>query len=200
MEGTNKEPTVTITLKGSTPDKDKLLYTLVNGQSDSNKDDEKKPELSNRQKKKLRKMEEQARKELEALVASSQPVKPGKDSNKSKNNKNQSNKTNNNNNSNNGSSSSTSNKNNSNKSKSSEPVTVSLHSKTETMLNLQMLKLPPGITITKVEGPTVNRKININVSTPFYAIFKAIHIFVFCRRNRLRKKRLLPAILRVIPV
>lgn len=37
MEGGSKEPTVTITLKGSTPDKDKLLYTLINGQSESGK-------------------------------------------------------------------------------------------------------------------------------------------------------------------
>lgn len=33
MEHSTSEPTVTITLKGSTPDKDKLLYTLVNGQT-----------------------------------------------------------------------------------------------------------------------------------------------------------------------
>lgn len=31
-------------------------------------------------------------------------------------------------------------------------------------LHFQMLRLPPGITITKVEGPTVARKLNISVS------------------------------------
>lgn len=31
VENNNSPPTVTITLKGSTPDQDKLLYTLVNG-------------------------------------------------------------------------------------------------------------------------------------------------------------------------
>jgi hypothetical protein len=34
MEGNGNEPTVTITLKGATPDKDKVLFTLVNGQGD----------------------------------------------------------------------------------------------------------------------------------------------------------------------
>ncbi|PNF31508.1 hypothetical protein B7P43_G00807 [Cryptotermes secundus] len=34
MEGNGSEPTVTITLKGATPDKDKVLFTLVNGQGD----------------------------------------------------------------------------------------------------------------------------------------------------------------------
>ena len=34
MEANGTEPTVTITLKGATPDKDKVLFTLVNGQGD----------------------------------------------------------------------------------------------------------------------------------------------------------------------
>lgn len=34
MESNGAEPTVTITLKGATPDKDKVLFTLVNGQGD----------------------------------------------------------------------------------------------------------------------------------------------------------------------
>lgn len=37
MEHSSSEPTVTITLKGSTPDKDKLLYTLVNGHTNLGK-------------------------------------------------------------------------------------------------------------------------------------------------------------------
>lgn len=168
MEGSNKEPTVTITLKGSTPDKDKLLYTLVNGQTDSCKEEEKTPELSNRQKKKLKKLEEQAKKELEALVTGTQSLKISQSSNSKdsvKTNNKQNNKTQQSSNKTN------SNKTNSNKNKINEDkaVTVSLHSKTETMLNLQMLKLPPGITITKVEGPTVNRKVNITVSN-FYKV------------------------------
>lgn len=36
VENNNSPPLVTITLKGSTPDQDKLLYTLVNGQSKMN--------------------------------------------------------------------------------------------------------------------------------------------------------------------
>lgn len=32
MEPTSSEPTVTITLKGDTPEKDTVLFTLVNGQ------------------------------------------------------------------------------------------------------------------------------------------------------------------------
>lgn len=35
VENNNSPPTVTITLKGSTPDQDKLLYTLVTGQANS---------------------------------------------------------------------------------------------------------------------------------------------------------------------
>lgn len=34
MEANGSEPTVTITLKGATPDKDQVLFTLVNGQGD----------------------------------------------------------------------------------------------------------------------------------------------------------------------
>ncbi|KAK3930790.1 Protein FAM193A [Frankliniella fusca] len=34
MEPNSSEPTVTITLKGATPDKDKVLFTLVNGQNE----------------------------------------------------------------------------------------------------------------------------------------------------------------------
>lgn len=35
VENNNSPPTVTITLKGSTPDQDKLLYTLVTGQANT---------------------------------------------------------------------------------------------------------------------------------------------------------------------
>lgn len=38
VENENSLPTVTITLKGSTPDQDKLLYTLVNGNDSETKD------------------------------------------------------------------------------------------------------------------------------------------------------------------
>lgn len=37
MEPNSSEPTVTITLKGATPDKDKVLFTLVNGQNEVGK-------------------------------------------------------------------------------------------------------------------------------------------------------------------
>lgn len=36
MEPHNSEPTVTITLRGATPNQDRVLYTLLNGQGKSN--------------------------------------------------------------------------------------------------------------------------------------------------------------------
>lgn len=46
-----------------------------------------------------------------------------------------------------------------------------------TTLNLQMLRLPPGITITKVDGPAVNRKLSFSVS--IYIFFVLIQIIVY---------------------
>lgn len=166
MQGSNKEPTVTITLKGSTPDKDKLLFTLINGQSENNNNQPNvksdltqvdTSKLSKKQRKKLKK--EQAKNASQPRPAQ---VPTKKETNT--NNEPVKSKTNVNNNS----SKST---NNSKESKEivtnnkveDNSVKVSLNGKSEGVLNLQMLRLPPGITITKVEGPTTDRKFQLNV-------------------------------------
>lgn len=52
IENDNSPPTVTITLKGSTPDQDKLLYTLVNGYNKNKEQSTVKQEKSSKNKKK----------------------------------------------------------------------------------------------------------------------------------------------------
>lgn len=49
-------------------------------------------------------------------------------------------------------------------SKKKKPVASTNSAKPDNTVNLQMLRLPPGITITKVDGPTINRKARANVS------------------------------------
>lgn len=55
MEGNSAEPTVTITLKGQTPAEDKVLYTLVNGQTKEPNDNQGKKKKKKQQ---MRKVEE----------------------------------------------------------------------------------------------------------------------------------------------
>lgn len=170
MQGTNKEPTVTITLKGKTPDKDKLLFTLINGQTEdtntqttttTNKVETNTSQLSKKQRKKLKKEQaknQQTSNTQTAIVQKQNSKKTKQNSNKG-NNK-----------------SSNANVENVTKvqppsnppdsvkqSKQDKSVKVSLNAnKNDSVLNLQMLKLPPGITITKVEGPSTDRKIQLN--------------------------------------
>lgn len=155
MQGSNKEPTVTITLKGSTPDKDKLLFTLINGQSENSRSETNaqaeappvvQPQLSKKQRKKLKK--EKAQAAVQTQLTQLLPKKEVKDSVVSKtkcsvnNNKSSA---------------------NSDSDIKENSVKVSLNAKTDSVLNLQMLRLPPGITITKVEGPAADRKLHLNV-------------------------------------
>lgn len=59
-ESGSSAPTVTITLKGSTPDQDKLLYTLVNGSDDASSKPAEQPEtISNNPTKNKKKKQKQ---------------------------------------------------------------------------------------------------------------------------------------------
>ncbi|KAK7873317.1 hypothetical protein R5R35_011373 [Gryllus longicercus] len=209
MEPNGAEPTVTITLKGATPDKDKVLFTLVNGQVCQSQDDSKSSNQSNAENVKTN-----------PSNTSGNGKKKKNKGNGGNNNNNNNNNSNNNNNNNSGQTNSNSSKNKSqqntakNNSKSSgnpssgkssngkqsqpgtmnssagvegtanfvPPVSqlagptantqlndiatskgsasvVALRSKIEASANnsrsfsLENLKLPPGITITKVDGP-----------------------------------------------
>lgn len=53
---------------------------------------------------------------------------------------------------------------NGNDNKKKQPAVSTNSAKPENTVNLQMLRLPPGITITKVDGPTINRNARANVS------------------------------------
>ncbi|XP_049826647.1 uncharacterized protein LOC109608344 isoform X2 [Aethina tumida] len=157
-ENGNSQPTVTITLKGSTPDQDKLLYTLVNGTETESKQIPQ-PETNNKSDKQ-RKTEAAApatkKKTKKNKVEPPVQPQPSKNtntptiitkelkvtlaldpSNKKSENKKQ------------------------NKVKNdvvtSASKPVRCNEKKEQEVNLPMLKLPPGITITKVEGPISNR-------------------------------------------
>ncbi|XP_044256966.1 uncharacterized protein LOC123006505 [Tribolium madens] len=158
VENDNALPTVTITLKGSTPDQDKLLYTLVNGHDGNNAQLE--------ENKKIKKYKEQVAKTVNLEVAANQKKKKNKndktqpansvvtkelrvtlavDPPSDKKNKQVKNK----------------NKNENKKDK--------LNNKDDD-INIPMLKLPPGITITKVDGPMTDRNYKAtNIESPPYS-------------------------------
>ncbi|XP_017769806.1 PREDICTED: stress response protein NST1-like [Nicrophorus vespilloides] len=162
VENNNCPPTVTITLKGSTPDQDKLLYTLVNGHNNRNaektveppvpKKDESKTASSKKKKKKKKKEAEKAKTMLqtkstekeETVTMSEMKVTLSVD-----------------------------------RSFRKELEAKGIHKvettkrtiiqevpklscdkskMRETLIDIPSLKLPPGITITKVNGPLAARK------------------------------------------
>ncbi|EFA10828.2 uncharacterized protein LOC103314876 isoform X2 [Tribolium castaneum] len=156
VENDNALPTVTITLKGSTPDQDKLLYTLVNGHDGNNAQLE--------ENKKIKKNKELVAKTVNLEVAANQKKKK--------------------------------NKNEKNNQPANAVVTKELRvtlavdppsdkknkqtKKTENKkdkinnkngdINIPMLKLPPGITITKVDGPMTDRNYKAtNIESPPYS-------------------------------
>ncbi|XP_056645374.1 putative autophagy-related protein 11 [Diorhabda sublineata] len=142
-------PTVTITLKGSTPDQDKLLYTLVNGADNtSNKSNEMVDTKTNKALKKRKKQQKQAKpkstepaapevvsKELKVTV--SVEMNKNQQSNNAANKKSLENNT----------------KKVDDKIMKQSNTNPSLH---QNDMPLPILCLPPGITITKVEAPVLS--------------------------------------------
>lgn len=145
--------------------------TFLGNKVDNEKHKEsKKLPLSKKQRKKLRK--EQSKLENSVNCVSN---KNTKDLNKKQQNKN---------NSNNKSTSKTVTKDNSNESKgNSKSEGVRSGGSSNTEIQFQMLRLPPGITITKVEGPTVTRKLTLTEVKyhPFPFIIPFISFIMFCR-------------------
>ncbi|CAH0561800.1 unnamed protein product [Brassicogethes aeneus] len=129
-ENGGQQPTVTITLKGSTPDQDKLLYTLVNGADkvDAPANNKKQEVLSNNNKKKNKNRQEPAKQVLSKELKVTLALDPSTQSEGKKKKK---------------------------KEKSAEQKVEVIERREE--VSFPMLKLPPGITITKVEGPISNR-------------------------------------------
>nr|CAI5857382.1 unnamed protein product [Callosobruchus analis] len=150
-ENEHGEPTVTITLKGSTPDQDKLLYTLVGGPDDK-VEAPNEPEKSSKKKKKQKNAPTVVTKDVKVTVAiDPTKPKPETDPNTRKLNKNNhvkmlpsGNKTKLNDFNKKG--------NNTLLNKKEIPLND---------LNIPMLRLPPGITITKIEGPVSNRNYQV---------------------------------------
>ncbi|XP_045482937.1 myb-like protein P isoform X2 [Harmonia axyridis] len=155
MENGDNSPTVTITLKGTTPDQDKLLYTLMNDQSDINKE-----KGSNKSKK--NKKPTNVQQKVEHLVKVQVLRKEY--------NSNNNGKTNNSvdkevkvsftvNNKNNETCSG--NKNNDSDKNKAQFKIENTKSKE---VDLPFLKLPPGITITKIDGPSSNNRNNYQIA------------------------------------
>ncbi|XP_063914830.1 uncharacterized protein LOC135131174 isoform X2 [Zophobas morio] len=165
VENENALPTVTITLKGSTPDQDKLLYTLVNGHDGNNAQLNDKKNKKNKepvtktvnlevnaatnQKKKKNKTDKSNQqsnvitKELRVTLAVDPAAATEKKNKQVKQGETKINKKPDNNNK---------------KEKSKEAD-----------INIPMLKLPPGITITKVDGPMTDRNYKAaNIESPPY--------------------------------
>lgn len=188
-ENNNSPPTVTITLKGSTPDQDKLLYTLVNGYNNSKEQitrSESIQEPSNKSKKKNKAQTQPAAvkinepvlniatekkkkknkngvktqettKEVKVTLAVDKPVakdsKPSDNSNKKGKQPDEKKKQNVVN-------SCVKMNENTKKVEKNKIAKSTENNKKEEKdigLNIPMLRLPPGITITKVDGPVANR-------------------------------------------
>ncbi|KAF2881865.1 hypothetical protein ILUMI_24297 [Ignelater luminosus] len=186
-EGSNSPATVTITLKGSTPESDKLLFTLVNGhnnkeqlatatintdkvnkskadstikiQSQPSGNKQENDSQKNSKKKKKKETSEIASKELKVTIAVDKN-NVGKKAAASKKN---------------GKANETPkvpdlkvSKNSKETDKTSQSKS-SINNSPKEDINLPMLRLPPGITITKIEGPPANRNCkassNSNTST-----------------------------------
>lgn len=81
-ESSDAAPTVTITLKGSTPDQEKLLYNLVKGPEDENADKENQDKTKKKKKQKQKNLPSVVTKELKVTVALDQnKPKPVEDPN-----------------------------------------------------------------------------------------------------------------------
>ncbi|KAJ8923728.1 hypothetical protein NQ315_010309 [Exocentrus adspersus] len=136
-------PTVTITLKGSTPDQDKLLYTLVNGADEKTAD--KTPEASNQNAASKKKKKKQQNQAAPTVITKELKVTLELDSKKTSSNQ----------------ETKKANKNSAKDSESKKATTKQIISKKDDKsqddLQIPLLRLPPGITITKVEGPISNR-------------------------------------------
>jgi hypothetical protein len=169
VENDSSLPTVTITLKGSTPDQDKLLYTLVNGHDGNNAQlAESKKNKKNKQepgaktvnlevntatsKKKKKNKNDQTNpptntvitKELRVTLAVD-PVSPGDTKKNKPVNKQSDVKT------------------------IPKKLDVKKDKSKDANINIPMLKLPPGITITKVDGPMTDRNYKAaNIESPPY--------------------------------
>ncbi|CAG9855308.1 unnamed protein product [Phyllotreta striolata] len=164
-ESGSSTPTVTITLKGSTPDQDKLLYTLVNGSDDANTKPKEQQELKPASKKKKKKQKQQQEQQQSTKINNEPPspkppqvvtkelkVTVALDMNKNQHpantpvvNQKPA-------------------KPNSNHVADKKPPKQNLQKAdlSREDLPIPMLRLPPGITITKVEGPVSNRNYPAN--------------------------------------
>ncbi|KAG5898856.1 hypothetical protein JTB14_014283 [Gonioctena quinquepunctata] len=142
-ESGSSSPTVTITLKGSTPDQDKLLYTLVNGSDDISSNQQTENNGDDAKGKKNKKKSKQNQVQPATVVTKELKVTVALDNNRVEQNSKKVDK---------------------NPAKalmeSNKAVSKQKESKKigrQDDLPLPMLRLPPGITITKVEGPVSNR-------------------------------------------
>lgn len=183
VENDNSPPTVTITLKGSTPDQDKLLYTLVNGYNnkeqtnvkpnsnqDSSKNKKKNKAQANKttepvlnietnSKKKKNKNGvriEETTKEVKVTLAIDKSSSKIKENNKNKQTVEKKKQP---------VANSTNLKQKIEKNKNTKLVDNNKKDISDVGLNIPMLRLPPGITITKVDGPVANRN-KIPTSAP----------------------------------
>ncbi|XP_060515944.1 uncharacterized protein LOC132695608 isoform X2 [Cylas formicarius] len=137
----NGTPAVTITLKGYTPDQDKLLYTLVEDPKDEGKDTKIEPVVSkelNKAKKKIKNKPLQVQEKEPKVVAKEVKVMLAVDKNSSKAFPDTA-------------------SDNTCKKPIAKVVNREVLPTEDEMRALGNLRLPPGITITKVEGPLSNR-------------------------------------------
>ncbi|XP_065165621.1 putative mediator of RNA polymerase II transcription subunit 26 isoform X2 [Atheta coriaria] len=204
VENNNSPPTVTITLKGSTPDQDKLLYTLVNGHDAPiitsrcpQNENDKQTQPQQQQQKKQNSSGKQTNDKQKKKKATNVNVNTNNSSNPAKNKPNESVKqvqtseikvqlaidssfrkdlnsaaqksqkqkqTNNNINNNNTKSVTTTKKTQEVKTvtkevkKQQNTVNSGASTNQPEIIDIPSIKLPPGITITKVSGPLTNRK------------------------------------------
>ncbi|KAK9890017.1 hypothetical protein WA026_008825 [Henosepilachna vigintioctopunctata] len=156
MENGDNRPTVTITLKGSTPDQDKLLYTLVNGNTEHNKKDINYAVKSKKNKKQSNAIEQKTEHlvKLQVLRKDSNKGSNGKASNPIDKEVKVSFTVNN----------SINDKSMNAELEKSNKKHVKVENKKNTELDLPFLRLPPGITITKVDGSLSNKNYKITMN------------------------------------
>lgn len=153
IEKGETSPTITITLKGSTPDQEKLFSTLMNSQPDNTKD---KPTNKSKKNKKQPNTPQQKVEQLVQLQVLRKETGTSKSNNPTDkevklsftvNNKPVE---------------------NSSYNKNADIEKMKTQTKTENVkrkdTELPFLKLPPGITITKIDGSSSNSKNNYRIS------------------------------------
>ncbi|KAL3289745.1 hypothetical protein HHI36_023142 [Cryptolaemus montrouzieri] len=156
VENGDKRPTVTITLKGSTPDQDELFCTLVNSHTESNNKEDKDGQTKSKKNKKCTKAKDQKSEhfvKLHVLRKNTEKTKNGKSNNLSGKEVKVSFTVSNSNNVNANADFGTNN-----------TKQIEVENKKNNDLDLPFLKLPPGITITKINGPVSNRNHKITVN------------------------------------